>query len=888
MFQKLTGKIIKFFNNRYWLFLALVVLISYGQMLWMQPWEDDSGLFIKLANIQSNVGYFGFGPFGSGIYKYTAVPFIPIYHFFGHNIVAYFALCLVAYLVATLVVYKLFSQILGETAGRIAGLVLAAGYISSDAFWRLTNGVATCISFLLVTFFVYFYVKYLNLSKFRYYLLTLFFYAISLQYFVVRDLYLFAIVVVFELVFFVFKKPFKFPLYSLLRLIPFGLIFYWLVIMAGDSRSDGLKEFVFGILNGHLELTYGFVSTLSNIVLPDYITNFVFKFRYGYAFLLTSILIVVFLLLRQLKNGLSLMRAYYILILLWILTAKNIYRPELLGTNVNGLHLATLGGVILITSVLIAVCIKNRKMFILFWSWVLVNVSVYAAYFPTTTYETISRYMSHSFYAWTAVVGILYAEINRRKKYGQFFSLLILIYIVLNLANSVIYQRNFLVTKSIPVKFFYQDLQRLLPRIEKGDILYFDVSNDSQVAFRAAISGAMIPNTGTISWRYGVDRYDFQMFEDPSSLFTYLKDHPADVEKIHTFFYSKKGLSETTSEFVKLFQSNKSLNLTFDNISSKYNLKSGLSGTSVNKSNLELSNLEISSLTPFKLLVSLVAEPLDFSNIKYPVFYGNDKFDPIFIKDQNLQGLAFKYNKFKNLFKYSQIEVSSSWQDRVEKNLIDGDTGTVWQADRILWLDSEQHLIVKMNNVQRFSRLQFTNAYATSTPLEFEMFYSNDLVNWKNLGVYKNAKRMENGETKIVDFEPQNFRYFKIKFVKTLNGDSPAISEVLLIPSEFDQLNIFQANQYLYNPFANMPSADVYNKLLFNTQFTGKLNIAWNNDKFALPQSDPLIYSNINFDGKMHTYEFSLPAGGRVVNKLMFEVTNFPGQITIKNIEVLY
>lgn len=888
MIQKLTARITKFFNTKYWLFLVLVVLISYGQMLWMQPWEDDSGLFIKLANIQSNVGYFGFGPFGSGIYKYTAVPFIPIYHFFGHNIVAYFALCLVAYLVSTLMVYKLFSQILGKTAGRVAGFTLAAGYISSDAFWRMTNGVATCVSFVLVTSFIYFYIRYVNLSKFRYYLLALLFYAISLQYFVVRDLYLFAVAVIFELVFFVFKRPFKLPIYSFLRLIPFGTIFYWLVIMAGDSRSDGLKEFVSGIFHGHLELTYGFVSTLSNIVIPDYITNFIFKFRHGYAFLFVSILIIVFLFLNKFKNGLFLMRVYYILILFWVLVSKNIYKPELLGTNINGLHTATLGGAILITSILIIVCIKNRKLLILFWSWVLVNVAVYAAYFPTTTYETISRYMSHSFCAWTAVVGILYSEINRRKKLGQIFSSLVLIYIGLNLTNSVIYQHNFLVTKSLPVKKFYQDLQSLLPRIEKGDILYFDVSSDAQVAFRAAISGAMIPNTGTISWRYGVDRYDFKMFEDPSSLFTYLKDHPLDDKKIHTFFYSKNGLTETTSEFVKLFQSNKSLNINFDNFTSKYNLKSGLSGSFVNKSNLELGNLEIPSMIPFKLLVSLVAEPLDFSNTKYPVFYGHDKFDPVFINDQALQDLTFKYNKFKNLFKYSQIEVTSSWQDRVEKNLIDGDTGTVWQADRILWLDSEQHLIIKMNNVQRFSRLQFTNAYATSTPLDFEMFYSNDLVSWKSLGVYKNTIRMENGETKIIDFEPQNFRYFKIKFVKTLNGDSPAISEVMLIPSEFDGLNIFQANQYLANPFANMPNADVYNKLLFNTQFSGRLNIAWNNDKFALPQSDPLVYSNINFDGKMHTYEFSLPAGGRVVNKLMFEITNFPGQITINNIKVIY
>ena len=197
-------KIINFFNRRYWLFLIIIVLISYGQILWMQPWEDDNALFVKLGNINDRVGYFGAGPLGEGVYKYAAVPFIPIYHFFGYNTYAYFSLLLILYILATIVVYKVFSYILGNTASKISGFLFAAGYITSDSFWRMANSATTSVSIILISLFIYFYYKYHKLEKINYYFFSLLVFFLAIQYSVVRDHYLFAVAFAFELIFLTF------------------------------------------------------------------------------------------------------------------------------------------------------------------------------------------------------------------------------------------------------------------------------------------------------------------------------------------------------------------------------------------------------------------------------------------------------------------------------------------------------------------------------------------------------------------------------------------------------------------------------------------------------------------------------------------------------------
>src|SRR5437762_3518169 len=57
----LSKKIIK---KYYFILLVVIVLISYGQILWMQPWQDDNALMFKLNHIEDAAGFLGKGLIG--------------------------------------------------------------------------------------------------------------------------------------------------------------------------------------------------------------------------------------------------------------------------------------------------------------------------------------------------------------------------------------------------------------------------------------------------------------------------------------------------------------------------------------------------------------------------------------------------------------------------------------------------------------------------------------------------------------------------------------------------------------------------------------------------------------------------------------------------------
>ena len=73
------------FKPRYWMFLFIVVLISYGQSLWMQIYRDANAIFFKLSHMNERTGYLGTGLLGEGPYKFSATPYWFVYKIFGYN-----------------------------------------------------------------------------------------------------------------------------------------------------------------------------------------------------------------------------------------------------------------------------------------------------------------------------------------------------------------------------------------------------------------------------------------------------------------------------------------------------------------------------------------------------------------------------------------------------------------------------------------------------------------------------------------------------------------------------------------------------------------------------------------------------------------------------------
>jgi hypothetical protein len=144
--------------------------------------------------------------------------------------------------------------------------LFGAGYVASDGLIRLYNSVGTSLSIILIVFLIYFYWEFCKKKNVKSYLFALSLFFLASEFIRYRTHYLISVVVVFELLFLTFNKPLVRSIKnSIVRLLPFGYIFYKYFIVAGDSRSGKVLEYIQAILRGEFYQMYSFFASLANL-----------------------------------------------------------------------------------------------------------------------------------------------------------------------------------------------------------------------------------------------------------------------------------------------------------------------------------------------------------------------------------------------------------------------------------------------------------------------------------------------------------------------------------------------------------------------------------------------------------------------------------------------
>ena len=887
------NKLIKFIFKYYLAIILLILVISFGQTLLMIPWQDDNALFFKLTHIQERAGFLGSGIFGERAYKYTAFFYYPIYLIFKFQPVYYFGINFILYGVSVYILYRIISKMINNQVGMMTGFLYACGFIGSDSFIRLFNSQITSLSIILVSTFIYTYWVFYKQKKNVWYFISLFIFFLAAEFARARTHYMIAVPVVFELLFLTFNKPIiKSIFFSILRIFPFVPIFYRYVILE-DYRSGGVGDLLNSLLKGEIYKIFGFLSSFSNMILPDWFTknslnstNGVF-YSWGFALVMLIMCIFVFVKFkRQRLYSLSLLTTS----LIWGYLSLNIFIHPALHVTQEQIYLAFIGGQLVLLFIFGFFLIDKSKklLYIFFLAGIFINLAAYWAYSPTLVYEKINRYLSHSFLYLVILLPLLVYSIKNNKISNIFF-VIVFFWGLGNMYGSFLYQRQIYLNRVVPVNSFYKKLDDYLVTIEKGDILFFDVADDARSYFSDAFSVAQMPDSTAIAWRYGIDRYDFEMFQTSSDFFNYLQKNTVDKQKIHTFFYSKAGLIETTNDFILYLDSNKIDDLDIK-ISDSYPIFDNIIiNNQIDKSSINFTkDLSFFSLIPLDLLVQISGYPLSTKEIKFPFSYGLENTMRNNFRDNQDIYLTSRYKKYKEEFKKTKVSVSSDWQDRVVSNLIDGDYNTSWQANRLLWLKDAQFIFIESDNKTLFNKLVFVNSYSDNTPLEFDILGSDNNSDWFLIKAYKSDLRLKNGDMQIVDFIPQSFKFLKINFKKTLNDDSPALSELWLVPSEFDDLNIIQTEKYLENSFKNIPDANFYNQLLKDNDYVGTIELSWWNNKNFGWQTSFDSTAKVIFDGKSRWYKIKVTPGGTKINQLKFLLKDFPAKFKIHAIKVLY
>ena len=767
------------FKKHYLLFLTLIVLVSYGQILGMYVWKDDNAVFFKFTHINERAGYLGIGLLGSQPYKLTVTPYWFVYKLFGtDNLIPYYTLALGFYLITTLVVYLTFRRIFSEKVSKIASFLFSCGYIASDGFMWLTTSITQSLSIIFVMAVLYFYEKWYWLALGSYFLAS-YFNPARTHYFIV-------VVILFEFLYFLKKISFSGVSRSLLRLAPFLFIFYK-YILSGDSRTSEpffvLKE----ILSGKINYLYSFITSIGQIVTSVFTNS-----------KMVSIGIIVILSLIVLT-----------------LFAKG----------------------------------KEKKDFIFLSVWMFANIYAFSSLEPFSAYPATIRYLAHSFIPLIGILGLISEK-------SRLAMILVVAWGLINLSSSAGYQYNILKDRSGPARRFYQDLKGELPSIQKGDIVYVDVADDARGAYGAAFTVSQMPEETALAWRYGLDRYDFSLETEFGKLVSKIKENNLSLDKIHTFFYSKNSLINTT-EIVRK------------------NLKEGSSPEIL--TSLQTSFL---SQTPTILEMEIVATAPKMVNNAKPT-------NNSVAKNIDLRNLAFAYNKeIRQIRENSTVTVSSFWQDDIGINANDNNVETVWRPNRVEWSTDGGYLILDLKEIKAISKFVWVNAYPNNTPTQYDIEVSSNLRDWVKVAQKKNSQKLEKEDIQVVEFTSNQGRYIKMILKDSLNKDAPGIAEIWAVPSEFSKLPIVEAERFLVNPFEFVPDIASFTNSLRWLDNQGLVSVWWKNNKINKWETSPLARYPIIYDGWSHTYNFLIPAGGTIISGVKLDNPQIPGEIVIKNIKI--
>lgn len=847
--------------------LFIVIFISYGQIFQMGVWKDDNAIFFKLQHINETAGFFGKGLIGEGPYRFSFTPYWFIYKIFGQrNMFPYYLLIFIFYLIAAFAIYKFIEVFISKEAGRVSALLFACGYIASEGFFWLANAMVSDVSIILLCLCMFFYYKFFLKRKLRFYLLALLFYSATAYLTAIRSYYFIGIVILFELFIFAFEKKLKYLSISVIRLVPFLGVFYYFFIYGADARSGLVKDIVQSLLSGKFYIFYGFLTSLTNIVIPDTITAKLFEFEpqvirftsigLPYVFMGTLSLFILgltfmFIGRKYSKRTILIMS---VMMVVWAIISNQIFNVPVINLNPTTNYATFFGGLILIFSIGIFIRMKGaskmKYLFLLFSFYL--SIAAYWLYEPLVDINTTHRYLTGAFFVLVCLLAFIYVNTSKKVK------LLIILWGLFNLYSAFIYQKGILDNRSYPVESFYTQLKSNLPVIKKGDLLYFDLSDSAaRDHFENAISTASMPDETSFAWRYGVDRYDLKIV---SSFDDFVK-FAGNTDHMYSFFYNNDKLTDTTSQMRSLLSEASN----FQNIDFSSNVVGG---------NLTIDlKSPIPSLTPVEINANLTAKLPDVSRLIFPYTQDSSLRSNVIANNPEKRIDAFRYQEAKStLLRNMKVTTSSDWMGDVASNLTDGKIETNWRANRLLWGKENTNLVLDLGNIYKIGEFVWVNGFGNSTPTKYSVEISTDGKKWSNAKTVSSDARIDLKDPQIVSFEPQNLRYIRMNFYETLDSDSPQIAEIWTFPSEFDDLNIKDTEQFLANPFGYVPDVDSFNSTIQQLKYAGEVSITGSTSV------------KVYYDGFPRLYTFTIPAGGTTISELTMKNLQIPGGLIINGL----
>ncbi len=720
------------FIKKYPFFLVLVALVAAGQMMAMYVWKDDNAIFFKFTHLAEPAGYLGRGLLGEGPYRLSVAPYWFVYYLFGYSsIYPFYILAFLTYFTSIFAVYLFGKQFLDEKAAKVASFLFAAGYVASEGFYWLASSWILSTSITLTLLALSTSIVYIRNGKKKYYLFSLISYLLCLLITPVRTHYVIGLIIAMYLLWGIKERSVKSIFTTFLKLMPFLALFYWFFLVSADSRTLSLSDFVTAVFSGNWYVFYSFFSTSGSMFVTDTqwkVALLLLKPFVGHSlrtFALTTLVTIissVFLFKRsKARFRLPVFLVFFVLSIILFFVSNSIVVAPQIGKGAADLFFVYFGGFTLLFFTFFAFTqeVSHRKNTLFALVWFVLSLFVYTAYIPTSTYATIDRYLGHTFIALVLLYSILATQTKQK-----IFIVVICLWGLTNIVSSFKNQQSVVTNKSVPAAHFFTSLKSQMPQIIKGNLIYIDVAPVAQERFAAAFSVGQMPETTALAWRYGLDRYDFELTTSGQYVSEKLADKSMNVSQINSFYYDGTKLLNTTDAFRRK-EATHPVNF----------IKTGESTFAVNPPLPTVRDLHIE--------VVINAKPLVIPQDRFPLI---GKKTPTQYRDEAFRNAAFKYRKFKKDFlKPTSAFSSSQWQERVIASLVDQNTDTVWQPDRILWHDGKQSFTLDLGSVQQINRLVWINGFDNNTPIEYKIYTSADNVSYTEVKHVNSIRKLTGG-----------------------------------------------------------------------------------------------------------------------------------------------
>lgn len=830
-------------------------------MFWMGIWQDDNAIFFKLHHINESMGFFGKGLIGEGPYRFSFTPYWFIYKVFGtSSTFPYYLLIFIFYLLAAYAIYKFLSKFVSKRAGLVASILFTCGFVGSEGFFWIANGMVSNVSIILLCICLYYYFQFSLKNNYSFYFYSVIAYWATAYFTPIRSYYFIGIILLFEIIFLISKK-------TILRLIPFAGIFYYFFIYNGDSRTGQIRYLLESLLTQRFYIIYGFLTSLTNTIFSDSLTSKLFDLQLNlikftslglpYIFLGTIFLGIIgfYFLFRSRKHHIKIVFLLSTILIGWSIVSNSIFDTPIINLTPVTNYTVYLGGLILLYLLVITFVIpkSSRGKYLFITLSFILSIVAYWAYGPLVNLNTTHRYLTGAFSILVILLGYLYSTSNKKVK------MLVIWWGVMNLISSFSFERQILNNRSFPVNSFYAQVKNYLHSINKGDVLYFDSGDStSRQTYQNSISTASMPNETSFAWRYGIDRYDLKLVDSFADFSEYLKSNPR--SNFHSFYFSNGKLEDTTNNLKSILE--------------KKGRKEKIGFIQKNKDgNLDVSlTSPVSTLLPAQISLDISAKFPDISKITFPYISDHSMTSNSVAIDLEKRAEAFSYQLSKiNIMKSAKVTVSSDWQTDTTFHLSDGNMQTNWRANRLLWGKENTFINVDLGSINNIGKFVWVNGFGNSTPTSYSLSISVDGKKWEKVSTIVATNRIEGKNLQIISFSPRDLRYIRMDFISTLDDDSPQIAEIWTFDSRYDNLDISDTEKFLVNPYGYVSDEQSFKSTIVSMGSIGMVSL---ND---------LSYAPVKYDGAVNIVTFTLPAGGISISKFTLKNLQIPGDLVLRD-----